>query len=59
MIAPDDPAASVDTQWAESTTRKVEVEHEKLEHELKSYKNNMIKESIRVSNRVARISRIS
>lgn len=49
QIAPDDPAALTDTTWATEKTKKVEVEKEKLEHELKSYKNNMIKESIRVS----------
>lgn len=47
-IAPDDPAALTDTVWAEKKTRDVQVEQERLEHELKSYKNNLIKESIRV-----------
>ena len=49
QIAPDDPAALADTTWAATTAKKVEAEKDKLEHELKSYKNNMIKESIRVS----------
>ena len=49
QIAPEDPAALTDTTWASEKTRKVEAEKDKLEHELKSYKNNMIKESIRVS----------
>lgn len=48
-IAPNDPAALVDTTWAEKKTREVREEHDRLEHELKSYKNNLIKESIRVS----------
>jgi len=48
LVAPDDPAASIDTAWAEDQTRQVQAEQEKLEHELKSYKNNLIKESIRV-----------
>jgi COP9 signalosome complex subunit 1 len=48
QIAPKDPAALIDTAWAEETTRKVQAEQDKLEHELKSYKNNLIKESIRV-----------
>ena len=48
-IAPEDPAALTDTTWATEKTKKVEAEKDKLEHELKSYKNNMIKESIRVS----------
>lgn len=48
-IAPNDSAALVDTTWAEKKTREVREEHDRLEHELKSYKNNLIKESIRVS----------
>lgn len=47
-IAPNDPAALLDTAWAEKKTREVREEHDRLEHELKSYKNNLIKESIRV-----------
>lgn len=50
LIAPDDPAALTDTAWATERTKKVQAEKEKLEHELKSYKNNMIKESIRMGN---------
>jgi COP9 signalosome complex subunit 1 len=47
-IAPQDPAALLDTAWAERKTREKQQEQERLEHELKSYKNNLIKESIRV-----------
>jgi COP9 signalosome complex subunit 1 len=47
-IAPDDPAALLDTAWAEKKTREIQQEQDRLEHELKSYKNNLIKESIRV-----------
>jgi COP9 signalosome complex subunit 1 len=47
-IAPQDAAALLDTSWAEKKTREVQQEQERLEHELKSYKNNLIKESIRV-----------
>ncbi|CAI6335675.1 unnamed protein product [Periconia digitata] len=50
QIAPDDPEALTDTRWAEEKTRKVQNEQDKLEHELKSYKNNLIKESIRMGN---------
>ncbi|KAF2691673.1 PCI-domain-containing protein [Lentithecium fluviatile CBS 122367] len=50
QIAPGDPAANIDTAWAEEKTRKVRAELDKLEHELKSYKNNLIKESIRMGN---------
>jgi COP9 signalosome complex subunit 1 len=47
-IAPNDPAATLDTAWAEKKTRETQQEQDRLEHELKSYKNNLIKESIRV-----------
>lgn len=47
-IAPQDAAALLDTQWAEKKTRETQQEQDRLEHELKSYKNNLIKESIRV-----------
>jgi COP9 signalosome complex subunit 1 len=47
-VAPEDPATAIDTAWAEKKTREVKAEQDKLEHELKSYKNNLIKESIRV-----------
>jgi COP9 signalosome complex subunit 1 len=48
-IAPQDAAALMDTAWAEKKTRETQQEQDRLEHELKSYKNNLIKESIRVS----------
>ena len=46
--SPSDPLAQVDTAWAEDTTRKVKVITDRMEHELKGYKNNLIKESIRM-----------
>ncbi|KAH7406273.1 COP9 signalosome-like protein complex subunit 1 [Phaeosphaeria sp. MPI-PUGE-AT-0046c] len=49
-IAPQDAAALLDTQWAEKKTREIQQEQDRLEHELKSYKNNLIKESIRMGN---------
>ncbi|KAF2031335.1 PCI-domain-containing protein [Setomelanomma holmii] len=49
-IAPNDPAALMDTTWAEKKTRDTSHEQDRLEHELKSYKNNLIKESIRMGN---------
>ncbi|CAA9965333.1 COP9 signalosome protein [Pyrenophora teres f. maculata] len=49
-IAPKDPAALIDTAWVEKKSREVRDEHDRLEHELKSYKNNLIKESIRMGN---------
>jgi COP9 signalosome complex subunit 1 len=47
-IAPNDPLAIPDLGWADKKNREVKEEQDKLEHELKSYKNNLIKESIRV-----------
>jgi COP9 signalosome complex subunit 1 len=38
----------VDTQWADKIMSKNQAEKMKLEVELKTYTNNMIKESIRV-----------
>jgi COP9 signalosome complex subunit 1 len=40
--------ASLDTRWADETMSKNQAERVKLEVELKTYSNNMIKESIRV-----------
>lgn len=37
-----------DTAWVDKTTRQVKIESERLEAELRGYKNNLIKESIRV-----------
>jgi COP9 signalosome complex subunit 1 len=34
--------------WMEATTKQVKAETDRLEFELKGYKNNLIKESIRV-----------
>ena len=48
LIAPDDPDASSDTAWIKRTNDIVKVETDRLELELKGYKNNLIKESIRV-----------
>jgi COP9 signalosome complex subunit 1 len=39
----------LDRPWAENATRSTKITTEKLEAELKNYKNNLIKESIRVS----------
>ncbi|KAF1958828.1 COP9 signalosome-like protein complex subunit 1 [Byssothecium circinans] len=49
-IAPEDPLAIVDTAWVDTKTKQLNSETDKLEHELKSYKNNLIKESIRMGN---------
>lgn len=45
----EDTLGTVDTDWVESKQRQVAAETERLELELKGYKNNLIKESIRVS----------
>jgi hypothetical protein len=47
-IAPQELAAFTDTAWAEKKAQESQREQDRLEHELKSYKNNLIKESIRV-----------
>lgn len=48
-ILPDDPEGVPDLQWVETRTKEVKAQTDKLEAELKAYKNNLIKESIRVS----------
>lgn len=53
-VVPNDELAHIDAttlQHAETRNRK---QTERLEHELKGYKNNLIKESIRVSADVVR-----
>ncbi|MCJ1429482.1 hypothetical protein MMC29_007396, partial [Sticta canariensis] len=47
-IAPGDPDAIPDLGWLDSTTKQVKAETDRLELELKGYKNNLIKESIRM-----------
>ncbi|KAL7747069.1 hypothetical protein RI367_007565 [Sorochytrium milnesiophthora] len=42
------PAEDFDVQWAETAQRTARVKGDKLEAELKTYKNNCIKESIRI-----------
>jgi COP9 signalosome complex subunit 1 len=48
-MAPNDPLALSDMDWATAVTKKAKAETDRLENELKAYKNNLIKESIRVS----------
>lgn len=48
-VAPSEPEAAPDTAWIENTRKSVTAESDRLEAELKGYKNNLIKESIRVS----------
>ncbi len=47
-IAPNDPDAILDVAWVGTTKAQVKKNTDTLELELKTYKNNLIKESIRV-----------
>ncbi|KAL1963827.1 hypothetical protein VTN77DRAFT_7758 [Rasamsonia byssochlamydoides] len=49
-VAPNEPEAVLDTDWVERTQKLVRAETDRLEHELRGYKNNLIKESIRMGN---------
>ncbi|KAL5344568.1 hypothetical protein ACLOAV_010552 [Pseudogymnoascus australis] len=49
-VAPDEPEAQHDDQWVASMEKQNKVEGARLEAELKGYKNNLIKESIRIGN---------
>ncbi|KAG6005756.1 hypothetical protein E4U21_007707 [Claviceps maximensis] len=50
QVAPDDPEAQQDHAWIEKTETENKAETTRLENELKGYKNNLIKESIRMGN---------
>lgn len=47
-FSPGDSDAVLDVAWVDRTSREVADKSEKIEAELKSYKHNLIKESIRV-----------
>lgn len=47
-IVPNDPDATMDNAWVNKVKKQVKSETDKMELELKGYKNNLIKESIRV-----------
>lgn len=47
-VAPNDKDAGLDTEWVERMHRVIKAETDRLEQELRGYKNNLIKESIRV-----------
>lgn len=49
-IDPNDSAAVYNTEWIQTTEKANAVELNRLETELKGYKNNLVKESIRVRN---------
>lgn len=48
-IAPNEPEAIRDDKWIEATNKSNAATAADLEGQLKQYKNNLIKESIRVS----------
>ncbi|RDA87298.1 hypothetical protein CP532_1330 [Ophiocordyceps camponoti-leonardi (nom. inval.)] len=50
VAAPDEPEASGDDAWIAKTEAVNKAETARLESELKGYKNNLIKESIRMGN---------
>lgn len=48
VAAPQDPDATFDQQWLDATDKHNRVELNRLSVELKAYKNNLVRESIRV-----------
>lgn len=48
LAAPGEPEAQRDEAWIDATEKANKTETARLESELKGYKNNLIKESIRV-----------
>lgn len=48
MAAPNEPEAAVDEAWVNATEKSNKATTRQLESELKGYKNNLVKESIRV-----------
>ncbi|OTB04937.1 hypothetical protein M426DRAFT_320242 [Hypoxylon sp. CI-4A] len=51
MAAPDEPEAKWDENWVTRTESANKAETHRLEVELKGYKNNLVKESIRIGHR--------
>ncbi|KAJ5765367.1 hypothetical protein N7520_004926 [Penicillium odoratum] len=49
-VAPNDESASLNSAWVQEVQRNVMAQTDRLEHELRGYKNNLIKESIRMGN---------
>ncbi|KAJ5156585.1 COP9 signalosome subunit 1 (CsnA), partial [Penicillium capsulatum] len=49
-VAPNDPDASLHSAWVQEVQLSVRAQSERLEQELRGYKNNLIKESIRMGN---------
>lgn len=53
LAAPSEPEATFDQQWLEAQEAANQIETNRLLTELKGYKNNLIKESIRVGPNVS------
>ncbi|KAI0014195.1 26S proteasome subunit RPN7-domain-containing protein [Xylariaceae sp. FL0662B] len=51
IVAPDDPEARWDEAWVATTSKANKEETRRLEAQLKGYKNNLVKESIRIGHR--------
>ncbi|KAE8151078.1 COP9 signalosome subunit 1 [Aspergillus avenaceus] len=49
-VASNEPEATPDKEWVDRMRKVVKAETDRLEHELRGYKNNLIKESIRMGN---------
>lgn len=50
VVAPSEPEAQFDRAWEDATEKSNKAETHRLEVELKGYKNNLVKESIRMGN---------
>lgn len=48
-LAPAQPEAKPDQAWVDRTEKENQVKTRELENQLKGYKNNLVKESVRVS----------
>lgn len=48
-IGPQEPESVRDQEWVDTVGKQNQAESQRLEAELKGYKNNLIKESVRVS----------
>ncbi|KAI0123864.1 26S proteasome subunit RPN7 [Xylariales sp. AK1849] len=51
IAAPNEPEATFDQAWADRTNKTNAAETRRLEAELKGYKNNLVKESIRIGHK--------
>ncbi|KAJ5664693.1 COP9 signalosome subunit 1 (CsnA) [Penicillium macrosclerotiorum] len=49
-VAPNEESATLDSAWVQNVQRTVRTQDDRLDQELRGYKNNLIKESIRMGN---------